>query len=80
MARQKAFETIVKTNNKHQDAFDSGQLSLPTVRIVKKGTFAGYRRWRGRRMNVSAGQMKVPVVMADPDSLEWLMEQIIREL
>ena len=80
IARQKAFEAIVRTNAKHKDALDSGQLSLPTVRIVKNGTFAGYRRWRGERMNVSVGQMKVPVVMADSDSLAWLMEKIVREL
>lgn len=80
MARQKVLESLVAMNAKHQDAFDSGQLRLPTVRIVKNGTFARYRRWRGERLNVSVGQMKVPVVMADPDSLEWLMKQIATEL
>ena len=79
MARQKVFEALVTTNDKHQTAFESGQLRLPTVRIVRHGTFAYYRRWRGERMNVSAGQMKVPIVMTDPDSLEWLMEQVVRE-
>lgn len=80
IARQKAFEVLVTTNGEHQCAFDAGRLRLPTIRIVKYGTFAGYRRWRGERMNVSAGQMKVPVVMVDPDSLNWLAEKIVREL
>lgn len=80
IARQKVLDVLVTTNGEHQGAFDAGLLRLPTIRIVKYGTFAGYRRWRGERLNVSVGQMKVPVVMADPDTLDWLAEQIVREL
>ncbi|KIM56354.1 hypothetical protein SCLCIDRAFT_243824 [Scleroderma citrinum Foug A] len=80
IARQKALDVLVTTNGEHQGAFDAGLLRPPTIRIVKYGTFAGYRRWRGERLNVSVGQMKVPVVMADTDTLNWLAEQIVREL
>ncbi|KAI5990146.1 GH3 auxin-responsive promoter [Pisolithus albus] len=43
IARQKAFEALVRANEEHQRAFDAGRLRLPTIRIVKPGTFAEYR-------------------------------------
>ncbi|KAL4080504.1 GH3 auxin-responsive promoter [Scleroderma citrinum] len=79
-ARQKAFEALVMTNDEHQSAFDTGRLRLPTIRIVKHGTFADYRRWQGEKLNVGVGQIKVPVVMTNPNSYEWLAERVVREL
>ncbi|KAL4066488.1 GH3 auxin-responsive promoter [Scleroderma yunnanense] len=80
LARQKAFEALVMTNDEHQSAFNTGRLRLPTIRIVKHGTFADYRRWQGEKLNVGVGQIKVPVVMTNPNSYEWLAERVVREL
>ena len=79
-ARQKAFKALVSTNDNHQRAFDTGRLRQPTVRIVKPGTFSDYRRWRGERLNTGIGQIKIPVVMVDPASIEWLEERVVKEL
>ena len=79
-ARQKAFEALVSTNDEHQRAFNAGRLRLPTIRIVKHGTFAEYRRWRGAKLNAGVGQIKVPVAMMDPDSVGWLEERVVKEL
>jgi len=79
-ARQKAFEVLLLTSDNHQRAFDTGRLRMPTIRIVKPGTFADYRQWRGEKLNTGVGQIKVPVVMVDPDSIEWLTDRVVAEL
>ncbi|KIK22612.1 hypothetical protein PISMIDRAFT_11474, partial [Pisolithus microcarpus 441] len=79
-ARQKAFEALVRANEEHQRAFDAGRLRLPTIRIVKPGTFAEYRLWRGESMNAGVGQIKVPIVLLNEDQQEWIAERVIAEL
>ena len=79
-ARQRVFEALVSTNEEHQRAFDAGQLRLPTIRIVKPGTFRDYRRYRGEQLNTPVGQTKVPVVVTNPDVLAWLEERVAKEL
>jgi len=79
-ARQKVLEALVSTNDEHQRAFDAGRLRLPTIRIVKSGTFRDYRRCRGEQLKTAVGQTKVPVVVMDPDTLVWLEERVVKEL
>jgi len=79
-ARQKAFEALVLINDEHQRAFDGGRLRLPTIRIVKSGTFRDYRQHRGEQLKTPVGQTKVPVVVMDPDVLVWLEERVVKEL
>ena len=79
-ARQKALKALLSTNDEHQRAFDTGRLRQPTIRVVKHGTFSDYRRWRGERLNAGVGQIKVPAVMVDPASIEWLEERVAKEL
>ncbi|KIK22599.1 hypothetical protein PISMIDRAFT_651535, partial [Pisolithus microcarpus 441] len=79
-ARQKAFEALTRANKEHQHAFDAGRLRLPTIRIVKPGTFAEYRLWWGESMNAGVGQIKVPAVMLNEDQQEWIVERVIAEL
>ena len=80
VARQKAFEALVSTDDEHEGVFNAGRLRLPTIRILKSGTFAEYRQWRGDKLNMGVGQVKVPMVMMDPDSIEWLEKRVVKEL
>lgn len=80
LSRQKAFEALVATNSQLQSEFDQGQLRLPTIRIVRPGAFTEFRRWRGESKKVGLGQLKLPVVMMDPESLEWVAETVVTEL
>ncbi|KAI6006357.1 GH3 auxin-responsive promoter [Pisolithus marmoratus] len=80
LARHRAFEALVATNEKHQHAFNTGKLRLPTIRIVKPGTFAKYRSWRGESTNADVGQIKVPVVMSNEAQQEWIVERVVTEL
>ncbi|KAI6129045.1 GH3 auxin-responsive promoter [Pisolithus croceorrhizus] len=79
-ARQKAFAALVATSEEHQIAFDTEEFGLPTIRIVKPGTFADYRRWRGETTKIGAGQMKLPAVLTDPKVQEWMAERVMMEL
>ncbi|KAI6119507.1 GH3 auxin-responsive promoter [Pisolithus thermaeus] len=79
-ARQKAFEALVRANEDHQRAFGAGLIRLPTIRIVKPGTFAEYRLWRGESMDAGVGQIKVPIVMLNEEQQEWIAERVIVEL
>ncbi|KAI6151127.1 GH3 auxin-responsive promoter [Pisolithus tinctorius] len=80
LASQKAFAALVATNVEHQIAFDADEFGLPTIRIVKPGTFADYRRWRGESLNVGVGQTKLPVVLTDPKAQEWMAKRVVTEL
>ncbi|KAF8836527.1 hypothetical protein BDN67DRAFT_1014640 [Paxillus ammoniavirescens] len=79
-ARQKLFEALDATNIAHQRALDNGRIRLPTIRIVKPGTFMEYRQRKGKRLNFGAGQIKVPVVLSESASKEWLEERVVQEL
>ncbi|KAF9221101.1 hypothetical protein BS17DRAFT_768874 [Gyrodon lividus] len=80
LAPQRLFDALVSTNIEHQYALEHGQTRLPTIRMVEPGTFMDYRRWRGEKMNVGAGQIKVPVVLSDCAAQEWIAERVIQEL
>ncbi|KAI6038429.1 GH3 auxin-responsive promoter [Pisolithus marmoratus] len=80
MARQKALAALAAASGKHQMAFDTNKLGLPTIRIMKPGAFADYRRWRGEIMNVGVGQIKLPAVLSDPKAQEWMAERVMMEL
>lgn len=77
-APQCLFEALLSTD----DALAYGEMRLPTVRVVKAGTFAAYRQLRGERAGVAAGQIKVPVVFSvvQPDLQAWISERVVREL
>ncbi|KAI6038424.1 GH3 auxin-responsive promoter [Pisolithus marmoratus] len=80
LARQKAFTALAATSEEHQIAFDANEIDFPTIRIVKPGTFADYRRWRGEIMNIGVGQIKLPTVLSDPKAQEWMVERVMTEL
>ncbi|EIW81613.1 hypothetical protein CONPUDRAFT_144312 [Coniophora puteana RWD-64-598 SS2] len=56
--------------------------SRPTIRLVSRGTFAEFRRWKGERLGSGSGQIKVPVVMGENqgETREVLLTRVVREL
>ena len=79
-APERLFDALVATNVDHERARAHGQMRLPTIRIVRAGTFAEYRRWKGESVNVAAGQIKVPLVLVHPDVQAWILERVVQEL
>ena len=79
-APERLFDALVATNVDHERARAHGQMRLLTIRIVRAGTFAEYRRWKGESVNVAAGQIKVPLALVHPDVQAWILERVVREL
>ncbi|KAG0699818.1 GH3 auxin-responsive promoter [Suillus ampliporus] len=80
MAPQQTFEDLMAANHEYRVAFWQGRSRQPTIRLVEKGTFSEYRRQKSEKMNVSIGQVKVPVVILDAAYQEWLLKKVIMEL
>ena len=79
-ASQRLFDALAATNVEHRHALENGQIRLPTIRIVKAGTFAEYRQWKGENANIASGQIKVPLVLINPTAQEWILERVVQEL
>ena len=79
-APQKLFDALVAANNGHQRALELGHIRIPTIRIVKPGTFAEYRQWKGENANIAPGQIKVPLILLNPAVQEWILERVVQEL
>ncbi|KAH0828161.1 GH3 auxin-responsive promoter [Lanmaoa asiatica] len=79
-ARGKLFDALATTNIDHQPALGLGRVSLPTIRIVKAGTFAEYRKFRAETGNMPLGQIKMPLVLVDQAVQEWILGKVVQEL
>ncbi|KAF8550614.1 hypothetical protein OG21DRAFT_1419421 [Imleria badia] len=80
LAPKKLFDALVTTNIEHQRAFELGKTRFPTIWIVKAGTFAEFRQWKGENANIASGQVKIPLVLLDPTVQEWFSERVVQEL
>ena len=80
MTAERLFEALGNANDEYLHPLQSGETCFPTIRIVKPGTFMEYRRWKGARMKIGLGQIKVPVVLSGAESHEWILERVMYEL
>ncbi|KAG2121881.1 GH3 auxin-responsive promoter [Suillus clintonianus] len=80
MAVKHLFDNLVTASDDYRIVVWQGRSRRPTIRIVDKGTFAEYHRRKYEQMDVTACQVKVPVVVFDPTIKEWLLERVIMEL
>ncbi|KAI9458738.1 GH3 auxin-responsive promoter [Boletus coccyginus] len=80
IAAQRLFDALGTANHQYQYVMQIGETRLPTIRVVKPGTFMEYRRWRAEKMKVGLVQVKVPVVLLHPESREWILERVTQEL
>lgn len=79
-APDKLLHELCRLNPQFKFGLDTEEMKPPTIRILKPGTFAEYRRWRIEVTNSGSGQMKVPVVMWDHGAREWIYKRIDREV
>ena len=69
--RNEAYALCVKTK----------RVGAPTVRVVRPGTFREYRDWKIRKSGKGTGmQVKVPVVVLDRETVDWLEERVVDEV
>ncbi|KAG0700097.1 GH3 auxin-responsive promoter [Suillus ampliporus] len=83
LARQRLADALSSTHQRIESEIDCGALGMPTICVVKSGTFTEYRRWRGtsgEAATIGSCQVKVPVVMSDPIAQEWIMKRVELEI
>ncbi|KAG0708383.1 GH3 auxin-responsive promoter [Suillus ampliporus] len=80
LTKQRLSEALSSVNGRIGRCYDRGAVGMPTLRVVKPGTFAEYRQWRGEAAVIGTCQMKVPVVMSDPIAQEWIMNRVELEI
>ncbi|KAF8141160.1 GH3 auxin-responsive promoter [Boletus edulis] len=80
LAPQRLFDALVATNVKLKHLQAHGKMRLPTIRIVEAGTFAAYRRLKTERARVPSGQIKVPLVLLQPEMEAWILERVVEAL
>jgi GH3 auxin-responsive promoter len=60
--------------------YDDSYTGDPTIRILKPRTFKEYRQWKGDRSGISSGQIKVPTMLTDPVTIDWLAKRVVLEV
>ncbi|KIK81899.1 hypothetical protein PAXRUDRAFT_737104 [Paxillus rubicundulus Ve08.2h10] len=79
LASQKILDALIESNPRIQLSMDKGKLRKPTIRIVEPGTFREFRQWKLEKVTGNLGQIKVPVVLNDAESVEWISKKVVDE-
>ncbi|OAX31091.1 hypothetical protein K503DRAFT_673748, partial [Rhizopogon vinicolor AM-OR11-026] len=77
MAPHKMSEFLMASSFGYYYALLKGVISKPTIRLVGKGTFEEFPRWKCDKAGISVAQVKVPVVLSDKTSNEWFLSKVI---
>ena len=70
----------LQTDPSYKDYCDDSYTGDPTIRILKPGTFKEYRQWKSHTRGISPGQIKVPTMLTDPVTIDWLAERVALEV
>ncbi|KAG0700098.1 hypothetical protein DFH29DRAFT_646609 [Suillus ampliporus] len=79
-AKQRLVDALSRMNEQVSCDYARGAIGMPTIRVVKPGTFTKYRKWRGEAAKIGTCQMKVPVVMGDTIAQAWIMNRVELEI
>ncbi|KIJ62984.1 hypothetical protein HYDPIDRAFT_114133 [Hydnomerulius pinastri MD-312] len=79
LASQKILDSLVESIPKIQDSLAKGRIRKPTIRVLEPGAFRDYRQWKLEKGATNVGQIKVPVVLTDHESVEWISNKVARE-
>jgi len=69
-----------QTDAAYKNYYDNSYVGHPTIRILKPGTFKEYRQWKGDTRGITPGQMKVPTMLIDPVTIDWLADRVELEV
>jgi hypothetical protein len=70
----------LQTDAAYKSYCDDSYAGDPTIRILKPGTFKEYRQWKGDTRGISSGQIKVPTMLTDSVTIDWLAERVVLEV
>ncbi|KAG0708384.1 GH3 auxin-responsive promoter [Suillus ampliporus] len=80
LAKQRVADALSSMNDHIRWDYDRGAMGIPTIRVVKPGTFMEYRKWRFEAAAIGTCQVKVPVVMSDPIAQDWMTNRVELEI
>jgi hypothetical protein len=76
--------TLLAAGNEAYARFINTQfVGPPTMRLLRPGTFREYRQWKIGRIGGGGsvmGQVKVPAVVLDSETVDWLEERVSGEV
>ncbi|KIM36507.1 hypothetical protein M413DRAFT_287801 [Hebeloma cylindrosporum] len=70
----------LQTDIAYKNYCDDSYAGDPTIRVLKPGTFKEYRQWKGDTNGISAGQIKVPTMLTDAVTIDWLAQRVMLEV
>ncbi|KAH7884909.1 GH3 auxin-responsive promoter [Phlebopus sp. FC_14] len=80
LASQLMLETLIETVPDLILSLDRGKFRKPSINIVQPGTFREFRQRKLETGGSSLGQIKIPVVLTDEASIEWILTKVVKEL
>jgi len=80
LAKQRLLDGLSNANENFRNGYDAEWFGMPTIRVVKPGTFLEYRKWRGETAAIGTCQVKLPVVLTDTAAQEWITNRVELEI
>ena len=72
---------LAERNEAYALCLKTKRVGVPTIRLVRPGTFQEYRDWKIRKSGKGTGmQVKVPAVVLDKEIVDWLEEKVVDEV
>ena len=74
---------LAAVNEAYSRFFETRFVGRPTMRVLRPGTFHEYREWKIGRIGgggLGMGQVKVPAVVLDAETVDWLEERVSKEV
>ena len=70
---------LQRHNENYLRETQAGKVAPPTVRVLGRGTFGEYRDLKVRASGMASGQIKVPLVVWDAETRNWLAARVVQE-
>ncbi|EIW76602.1 hypothetical protein CONPUDRAFT_63859 [Coniophora puteana RWD-64-598 SS2] len=79
-ARDALLRGLIDANENFAIGAKKGSSVKPSIRILSPGSFAEFRAWKGAANGTGSSQIKVPLILVDPKSQEFLLSRVIDEV
>ncbi|KAG1733279.1 GH3 auxin-responsive promoter [Suillus lakei] len=79
-ARQRLLDALSSANENIGQAYRAGLFGMPTIRVVKPGTFMEFRKRKGDASAMGTSQTKAPLVMSEIAAQEWMTNRVELEI
>ncbi|KAF8551418.1 hypothetical protein OG21DRAFT_1499160 [Imleria badia] len=77
---ERVLDELVRSNDNVARAIAHDVFRKPTIRVVRPGTFSGFRQLKLDEGSHDLGQVKVPVVLSKVEYVTWFSTRVVEEL